>query len=336
MGESMTFSVGKLAKQKAQALIQPAIKNINDIEEINAQIIKDTRSTIGGELADVLRRGKITKAEYNEQMAQSKIELKDRLKSKKQLEEQLARFNQFENEKDEVSSFVISADTNRGELKELISVLKIDIATTAEPNEKLFLETILQTAESYKTMIDEGKPIVEKEIPILKSEQGYADRLLASLARTKKVKPDVLNDYINQMEAVKSFRDKTTNDPTLPSAEKKFINKLCDKLDEEIIKTLKALTTAATAGTSPAKIIENHQKKIEEHLETANTMAAKLTVTSGFKGLINSICKIFDCKPIFTTNKAVGAVQSIKSQLNALKEQGNTAGKEEESKIRLK
>lgn len=325
----MPFSAGKLAKQDVQALIQPTVKNLKDIREVNAQIIEDTKLTIGGELDDLLREGKIPKAEYDQQMAQSQVELNDRLRAEEQLHGTLERFNQFANEKDEIATFVIAADTTREELKELISILKTKKATTEDPNEKRFLDTILQTAESYKNMIDAGKPISEKEIPILESEQRYANQLFASLAQTNKVKPDVLTNYLTQLEEIKSYKAKAGNDPKLSIAEKQVVNSLCDSLSKEIKTTLTALTTPSTPGAGMAAItsqdiIKNHQSKVSGHLAAARELETKVPVTSGFKGFINDICKALDCKPVFTV-AAVGTFQNMKSQLSAMKDQEEVA-----------
>lgn len=317
----MPFSARKLAKQDVQALIQPTIKNLKDVQEVNEQIINDTKFSIEEDLDNLLRRGAIPKKEYTLQMAQSHVELNNRLRAKEQINETLERFNQFADEKNEISSFGIAADTTREELKELISILKTKRATTDDPKEKRFLDTILQTAESYKTMIDAGRTISEKEIPILESEQHYANQVFASLAQTNKVKPDVLNNYLNQLEEIKAYKEKANNDPNLSSAEKEVVNHLCDSLSKEIKTTLTALTTLSTSeagvvATTPEDIINNHQSKTAMHLVAARELETKVPVTSGFKGLINSLCIALDCKPVFT---AAGTVQNMKSQLNAIK-----------------
>ncbi|WP_412754251.1 hypothetical protein [Legionella donaldsonii] len=316
----MPFSARKLAKQAVQALIQPTIKNLKDVKEVNDQIINDTLFTMEEGLDDLLQRGAIPKTEYKLQMGQSQVELNNRLRAKEQLNGTLDRFNQFADEKNEISSFVIAENTTREELKELISILKTKGVTAEDPNEKRFLETILQTAESYKTMIDAGRPISEKEIPILESEQRYANQIFASL-QTNKVKPDVLNKYLDQLEEIKSYKEKTNNDPKLSTAEKQVVNSLCDSLSMEIKTTLAALTAPSATGPgvaviTPEEIIKNHKAKIAGHLTSARELETKVPVTSGFKGLINDICRALDCKPVFT---AAGTVQNMKSQLNAIK-----------------
>ncbi|QEY49917.1 hypothetical protein [Legionella longbeachae] len=232
-------------------VVKPKIEDLQRITAMNTQIIVDTKYEINIGLKKLLKSGRINELRYEEELKQNKKELILRQKALNELEQQFQRIKQLQEEaKSETICFVIENDINIEELKKLIALTQINIDTTDDKNEKLFLCTLLQTAISCKNLLDEQRTLTTQKIPMLKSEKRYTSYLLEELKNfelnpsksplatdsyiTKLDNPGLSNsasheESIIELDALISQMD------SMSTGFKEFINKFCNTINKEPI-----------------------------------------------------------------------------------------------------
>ncbi|KTD53514.1 coiled coil protein [Legionella santicrucis] len=310
----MPFGTQPLAKEEIPAMIKSSLDNLKSLAEVNNSIITETQADLDWRLKDDLLKGKITKVQYNEQMPQLATELGLRLNAKESLDSKFARFEKLQ--QTEASSFIISEDTSRDELKKLIILLQIE-TINADKDKKLFLETILANAHACKTALDEGRPLTKVSVPILESELNYAEEII-NLSKKEitldKATTEVVDTYskkLADLEATQAQVDKSS----ISAAEKMVINDLCRNVSNEVKYYLK------TVVTEPDKIavsepLQNIERNISRHFDNAQKQADKIPITNGFKGFMNKVYSLFNKAPPYTIESTM--VQDAKSKFGAI------------------
>jgi CRISPR/Cas system endoribonuclease Cas6 (RAMP superfamily) len=327
-------SLKQISQENVSSIITPKITELGDMMYVVNQIIEDSKYEINEGLKDLLDRNKIDQRTYEEQLNQTKVELSLRQNSHNEVTQQIDRFKKIQEENQgETQGFVVEESTSRDELKKLIALTKLQISLTQDKDEKLFLSTILQTAESCKTQLDDGRAFDTQIIPMLKSEEKYASSLLSQLNTFEfnKPKSDLIDKYLKKLEAIETIKHSADNDNNLSRPEKVIIHRFCEGVSQEIKGVLNNLSSNSPIDEN------NFSQKIDDHINLAEARSQKIPVSSGLKGFINKICEVLNKEPVFTVSNSsiVDKIQGYKSQIAPTK-QAEPQPKDESPTIDMK
>lgn len=312
-------SLAAMSRKDVITVIAPTIEHLEGLLEGNLKLIEAANLEINEELHNRLMSGRITPDIYKEQIEQQYVELELRQKAILELKQQIQRFTQFQLQT-QINGFVIENTITRDELKNLSALTKIQRFLTENKNEKLFLNTVLQTVESCKTYLTEKGKLDRKTIPILKKEEQYASNLLALLSTFKldPSKSTLIDNYTSKLDTINAIADATHQDETLSKSEKVFINKLCNNVSKEIKEALNNLSLNAPIDERQI------QQNIHRYINRAAENAQKIPITSGFKGIINWFCHQFNKEPVYiisNSSKITPTIDELKQELQKQQEE---------------
>ena len=327
----MPFAIKKSDKLNVEEINKDSIRQLQDINEVNNQIIADSHSAIESDLKTQLDAGEIDQALYEEQLQQNRIELDSRLASTIQVEQKIARYGELNNE-NKGWFFLVPATITIEELSTLILVIDAKLTSLSLDNqkEKLCLEAIMSTVQACKNLKKEGRAFEDRRIPMLEAELNYIHDLKVPLAGIGKKLPHYL--FISsQLDQIAAIKNDCNADRTISKTEKKIFGQTCDLLNKEIKKVLVALilpeNTELTTEQEGA-ILMGHQDNLEKIMATytSKTSDNEFIVLFGLKGFINKLCEVLNCKPLFKIESSVLADKFAgrKGTLSTIKE---SAGK---------
>lgn len=309
---------------EADKVIRPRLASLKDLEQVNNGIIIDTRNDINDGLISLLNRRKINQQDYQNQIKQCGIELKQRESAGGAILQQISRFLAIQLESpDENLSFIIENTLTMDELNHWIELIKSKLTLSSDANEKLFLTVLLQNVQACKIHLDEHQSFNLITIPLLKSEQKYAFRMLFQSFAANKNWDDLFEQFVNQLEINREIEKAAKDDHKLSSSEKAILQSLCKDLGKEIRIALHAIVTDSFTDEA----IFKYQKNIEQSIAQAELRSREIPVGVGFMGFINLILIHFNFKPMFTITDS-----PIVSTIGFFKEQifpGKTEQKEQ-------
>lgn len=293
--KKMPFYSQVTGKNEFSLSITNAIKNLRELEEVNNQIIADTKADLYGGLKTLLSRGKINQEDYLQQIGQLRQELSNRLQAQKQISQDIVRFENILNQKNDSVCFIIPENIGKKELTSLMEIAKSSLQTSKDDDEKSLLMAILPSLETYKNMMDAGKEFLKKAIPITKNEEKHLFLLLGKLNGANL---DAINTYLMQLDELKKLRE-NSGVKALSTKESNVVSTLLNSIIKETESTLMSLTAP---NSSKEDIAENYRINVEKHLDNATEQAKEL---KGVKNFINKICKLIGAEPVFASEKYI-------------------------------
>ncbi len=289
-----------------QNAIASSMADLNRLKKMNDAIINDCQFEINEGLNKTLNDKKITQGEYNEMLQQNKSELLLRNQGNeiiKQLEKRMISLTS--------SRYALKiAHPTELELKKLTTLINIKISFADTPNEKLFLNVLLQTTSSCLNLLKENKTIESKIIPLLTAEKDYVSGMLQQLNNldlTESIQRKIAHK-IQQTSKLKDTHQQIKTSSALSTYEKKKLNHFCNESINKIKQDIDLLLTP------------NHLTYDDKHLQLQIKdiliTSEKIQSTNLFKKFINAICHIFQLKPLFATNnEMIEKMQQIKNEL---------------------
>lgn len=317
----MTFSCKKLTNQQVRDAIASKIRDLNHIEEVNNQIIEDTKFSLAEGLEQLLTAKKISQENYNQQMAQCREELTYRFEAQTDINKQKQRLEDLCNSEDDATSFHIPSDTSETELTIIIKILKDKLNTTNAPQERSFLQTMSQTLVTCKHTLEAGRVFSDLEIVIAKEEEEYNNQLLNDFR---------IANYQNQINELDTI---IKNSGKYSAQEKGIINTLCSSIINEVSAIHDLLVQSRSNPKQSAELepqIERHKAKINKCIDDAE----KNPVSDGIRGVINYIYKILGLEPRFRAQIPKEFTQ-IKNDLQQLKSEAHGQDNPEQSSKKL-
>ena len=329
--------IGKLIQKQAEQLIEFQIKSLHDIRNVNEEIISDTQYFIDIQLKNLLENGKIIQKQYDKQLMQNKHELKLRLESRAQLENQLQRLSELklQSTTQATPAVIIDETTMEDELKRLISLTKIRRLSANDTKEELFFASILQTAESCLLTLQEKGYFETKTIPILQSEISTAVSLLASshqLGPLRETISEATKIYFKQLDVIWLIKADIEQTKNMKREEKKLLISLCDNLVDEIKITLITLTIP-NPNPNEDKINDIYLKNIQDYIVITEARSKLISISSEFQGYVNQICQSINIEPVFTITMSItemNKTEDMKSKLYLMKNENSLIDLSEE------
>ena len=183
----------------------------------------------------------------------------------------------------------------------------------------------------YQNSDDHNKPYVNvnisnpevaalfKEYLIVQRAAAEAERVAAvqNLNALQELRRPLIADYTNKLQRIEQIHQDCKQDATLSSSEKKFMTVFCNKLET----TIKQGIEAIRVDPSPKEGQKNIEQAINDQVQAVTEHVKKIPVTSGLRGIINSICEVIGVsKPFVITNSSVvDTVNQMKERLGAIK-----------------
>jgi hypothetical protein len=297
--------------------ITHAMKTLRELEEVNKQIIEDTKADLHVGLETLLKTNKITREDYSQQMEQLSEELSDRLQAQTQIRQNIVRFENTLNQKNDSMCFVIPENIGKKELTSLMKIAISSLKTCKDEDEKSLLRAIIPSLETHQNMLDASKEIPKKFIPITKNEERY---LIPLLEKLYGLNLDAINAYQMQLDKLKKLRE---------SAGVKALSKesnMVDNLLNSIIKeTELTLIGLSTQNPNQENIVKDYRANVEKYLERASEQAKEL---KGLKKFINKICELIGAEPVFLSEKNI--THSLKTSFFYTKQKNGEKNQPEE------
>jgi len=186
------------------------------------------------------------------------------------------------------SSFFISKDTTKTDIKTLMTEVEFALKNTTDPAEIQFLTTVSETAETCKDNISNGEAFDDQDIPLLANEQKYASTLITNMTNKQ------LNTLIEDSDTTDSSFFKMIKEVYNQTVNSKNILGLMDK-EHDFMKALQAEIELVINSSSPSlqDTSERLQKALHAQIDTLLTKDSKTNnfVSDGFKKFINHVCK---------------------------------------------
>lgn len=330
MREVKSQMVQKIKDYEADARDYPAQLQSWKEAQANGSLMEDPKPKQGTlpreeylkQLSDYSKqmKGKLTQADYDEQMPQTLQQLQDAQRSLAVASQAHDRLEKLAKRTGTAECFVIPSDTSKDELKKLREWSKVQSMCATDSGPKAFFAELSKAADSCLIASNEKGGFETKKIPLLASETIYANLWLASTQNQYDLDKDrskLVDSYLEKLENLSTLRNKSNLDTTLSEPERGVLHELYNNTEKEI-KTV--LQDAVTPGktVNEARFKTNMSQHVDKTVQQANNMP----ITSGFKGMVNSVCSFFNKSPVFTA----AVTQSMKERLQGmLAEQKATA-----------
>jgi len=275
--------------------IEREMNNLSELDGVNNQIIQATQSDLNGGLADLLKRGKIPKKIYLEQLRQLKVELASRQKSRKEIGQIISRNTSILSQKNQLSCFVIPENIDKKELKLLIKIAHLRRDNSKNEDEQSVLMAIIPSLETHKTMMSEAKKLPTKRIPITENEQSK----LAFLDQLEGANLKTISTYLTKLSAFKNLRKEPEEKP-FSRKKRQVIDTVLNPIIKETELILMRLTEPHSSSIE--QLTRNYESTVSAHL---NRVAKQAKEVKGLRTFINKICELLGFKPLFTPEEQI-------------------------------
>ena len=310
----MPFSIASQNKSQLNLLLKAPLQKIKDIKEgINAYIQVLTEDLEGG-----FKGERLTQAAYERHMKECAKQLAKHQDKIVNINRKIERILGVMNLNAPSRCFVIPKEVTKQELEDLIEVINQRSKTLknckdkASLEEMLFLEAIIETAESNKNRISEHLAIDTKFIPVTSSEEQFLYKLLAKINKTES---QSINEDLEKLIKIQLIQDASTTDESMSKEEKLVLITLCHDISSEIRTILDNKCTNTDMNSS------ENLSKIESHIQIAVGTASQMPHTLGIKGFINVLCDLFGFDPPFLGDTVLaGKITDMRAQLQTLRE----------------